>query len=124
MPADELAADRLVEFIDNPKASALEARGAYAQGRRALPRAERPLPNDCLDHGRGPQRRGYPAHHRDRSAFERRCKGALRTAVVMCYNLPRQSPLMARGRGLWWRSNSGRAPLRDPNQASTRDATV
>ena len=69
--ADELAAEGLVEFIDNPKHRRSKLVRLTPQRRRALPRAERPAPGDRLDHGRRSQRSGYPQGHRDRAAAER-----------------------------------------------------
>jgi hypothetical protein len=67
--ADELAAEGLVEFIDNPKHRRSKLVRLTAKG-NALPRDERPAPGDRLDHGRRAQRTEYSQDHRDRPAAE------------------------------------------------------
>ena len=50
--ADELAAEGLVEFIDNPKHRRSKLVQLTRERRRALPRVERPVPGDRIDDGR------------------------------------------------------------------------
>ena len=58
--ADELAAEGLVGFIDNPKHRRSKLVQLTAQRRRALSPAQRPAPFDHIHHGRRSQRTGYP----------------------------------------------------------------
>jgi len=67
--ADELAAEGLVKFIDNPKHRRSKLVRLTPKG-DALPRAQRQVSGDRLDDGRRSQRSGYPEDHRDRAAAE------------------------------------------------------
>jgi hypothetical protein len=81
--ADELAAEGLVKFIDNPK----NRRSKLVQltpRRRVLPRAERPFPGGCLNSGRGSERSGYPQDRGDRTATKRRRESAVGAVGVVC----------------------------------------
>ena len=56
--ADELAAEGLVEFIDNPRHR--RSKLVRSRGSCALPRVERAVPGDRLDDWRRAERGGHP----------------------------------------------------------------
>ena len=58
--ADELAAEGLVEFIDNPRHRRSKLGAPYSQGRCALPRVERAVSGDCFGDGRRTERGRHP----------------------------------------------------------------
>ena len=79
--ADELAAEGLVEFVDNPKHRRSKLVQLTRKGEARYGELECPAPGDRLDHGRRARRGGYPQDHRGGAAAERGREGAVRTVA-------------------------------------------
>src|SRR5262249_55258435 len=75
--ADELAAEGLVKFIDNPKHRRSKLVQLTPKGDARYPEMNPPFLVVRTHHGRGSQGSGYPQAPRERAAVERRCESAV-----------------------------------------------
>ena len=69
--ADELAAEGLVEFIDNPGHRRSKLLSLTPRGESRYRVLSAPVPGDRLDDGRRFERGGHPQHHGNRAATQR-----------------------------------------------------